>query len=130
MDIVQSAKRVVTGTAGATSAAAGAVGGAVVTGVIGGVEGTARGIRDGVSAGSQSTPLAALTLAAVGAAGLVEWPVVVMLGGGALLLRQLDQRNGATETAQSKPRPRKAQASRARTSRSARPGPKAARKRS
>jgi hypothetical protein len=86
-------RRVVTGTADATSAAAGAVGGAAVTGVIGGVEGTARWIRNGLSTGSHSTPLAVLTLATVGAVGLVEWPILLTVGGGALLVHQLSRRN-------------------------------------
>jgi hypothetical protein len=164
MDIVGSAKRVVTGTAEATTAAAGAVGGAVVTGVIGGVEGTARGVRDGLSSGSHSTPLAALTLATVGAVGLVEWPVLVAIGGGALLLNKVSQRDGANGSAtsgesttgatasaiggttptSSRRSPARSQAKKAATaparktakktsrsgasSRSARPGPKAARR--
>src|ERR671916_2467970 len=88
MDIVRGATRVVTETANATAAAAGAVGGAAVSGIIGGVQGTAKGIRTGVSSGSHSTPAALLTLGAVGAAGLVEWPVLVTIGGATLLVRQ------------------------------------------
>ncbi len=69
--------------------AAGARGGGVVNGVIGGVTGTVTGVRQGISSGSHSTPAAALTLGAVGAVGLVEWPVLLAVGGAALLLRQL-----------------------------------------
>jgi hypothetical protein len=96
-DTADVTKRVVTGTADVTSSAAGAVGGAAITGVIGGVEGAVQGVRNGLGTGSRSTPLAALTLAGVGAAGLVEWPLLVTIGGGALLLHQLNRRNGATE---------------------------------
>ena len=35
-------------------------------------------------------PAAALTLGALGVAGLIEWPLVLAIGGGALLLRQLN----------------------------------------
>ena len=81
MDIVRGAARVVTRTADATTAAAGAVGGAAITGVIGGVEGTFSGIRNGLVSGSHSTSAATLTLGVIGAAGLVEWPVLLAVGG-------------------------------------------------
>ena len=93
MDIVGGAVRAVTETANATAAAAGAVGGAAVNGVIGGVQGTVAGIRNGVNNGSHSTPAALLTLGAIGATGLVEWPLVLTIGGTALLIRQLNQRS-------------------------------------
>ena len=64
--------------ADATTAAAGAVGGAAVNGIVGGVTGAAEGIKRGVSSGSHSTPAAALAMGALGVAGLVEWPVVLM----------------------------------------------------
>ncbi len=92
MNIVESASRVLARSAEATTSAAGAVGGAVVSGVVGGVRGTVTGIRAGLSDGSQSTSTAALTLAAVGAAGLVEWPVLLGVGGTALVIRQLNRR--------------------------------------
>lgn len=95
MDIVRGARRVVTGTANATTAAAGAVGGAAVNGIIGGVQGTATGIRNGLSSGSHSTPAAILTIGAVGAAGLVEWPVLLAVGGTALLVHQLNRSTGS-----------------------------------
>jgi hypothetical protein len=77
MNPLQRAVRVVTNTSNAATAAAGAIGGAAVNGVIGGVQGTAQGIRNGVANGSHSTPAAALTFAALGATGLVEWPVLL-----------------------------------------------------
>jgi hypothetical protein len=92
MGIVRGAVRVVTGTADATTAAAGAIGGAAINGVIGGVQGTVGGIRNGLSSGSHSTPAAVLALATVGATGLVEWPVLLGIGGTALLVHQLSQR--------------------------------------
>jgi hypothetical protein len=94
MNIVQSAVRAVTLTADATTAAAGAVGGAAINGVIGGIRGTAAGIRSGSSDGSHSSAAAALTLAAVGTAGLVEWPIVLAVGGTALVVHQLSQQAG------------------------------------
>jgi hypothetical protein len=47
-------------------------------------------VQKGIGSGSHSTPAAALTLGALGVAGLLEWPVVLAIGGGALLLRQLN----------------------------------------
>ena len=76
-----------------TTEAAGAVGGAAVNGVVGGVKGAASGVQRGLSSGSHSTPAAALTLGALGVAGLVEWPVLAAVGGAALLLRQLNKRS-------------------------------------
>ncbi|MGV0633735.1 hypothetical protein ABQE69_04630 [Mycolicibacillus trivialis] len=92
--------------AGATTAAAGAVGGAVVSGAAGGVTGTVNGVRRGVRSGSHSTPAAALTLGALGASGLVAWPVVAAVGGGALVVQQLNRRSPqpATEPADEAPK--------------------------
>jgi hypothetical protein len=92
MGIVRGAVRVITGTADTTTAAAGAIGGAAINGVIGGVQGTVGGIRNGLSAGSHSTPAAVLALAGVGATGLVDWPVLLGIGGTALVVHQLSQR--------------------------------------
>ena len=76
--------------AGAATAAAGAVGGAAVNGVVGGVTGAA---ERGIGSGSHSTPAAALAFGALGVTGLVEWPVLLAVGGGALLLRRLTQKS-------------------------------------
>lgn len=92
MNIVSGALQAVSRTADATAAAAGAIGGAAVSGVVGGVKGVGSGIRSGISQGSRSPAAAALTLAAVGAAGLVEWPVLLTVGGAALVVHQLNQR--------------------------------------
>jgi hypothetical protein len=108
MTILTTAVRAVTKTAQTTTAAAGAVGGAVVNGAIGGLQGTAAGVRTGLSEGSKSIPAAAMTLAAVGAAGLVEWPLLVTVGGAALLVRQLAQRHDGEGTDESAPEPPKA----------------------
>jgi hypothetical protein len=78
--------------ADATTATAGAVGGAAVNGIVGAVTGAAEGIRRGVSTGSHSTPAAALALGALGVAGLVEWPVLLAVGGGALLLHRMHRK--------------------------------------
>jgi hypothetical protein len=86
-----------------TTAAAGAVGGAVVSGAVGGVQGAAAGVRNGLGDGSRSTAAAALTLGAIGAAGLVEWPLVVAVGGAALVVHQLGRR--AADSDQALPTP-------------------------
>jgi cell division septation protein DedD len=85
----RSVSRTVNRAASATTAAAGAVGGAAVNGVAGAVTGAAAGVQKGIDRGSHSTPAAALTLGALGVAGLVEWPILLAVGGGALLLRRL-----------------------------------------
>lgn len=94
--------RTVSRAATATTAAAGAVGGAAINGVVGGVKGAAEGIQQGMVVGSKSTPAAALVIGAVGAVGLVEWPILLAVGGGALLLRRLsdgrDQPSPPTRT--------------------------------
>lgn len=92
MDIVGGVARVIIRAADATTAAAGAVGGAAINGIIGGVQGTASGIRDGLGSGSRSTPAAILTLGTLGVAGLVEWPVLLAVGGTALVVHQLGRR--------------------------------------
>ncbi|WP_062982532.1 hypothetical protein [Nocardia anaemiae] len=94
MNISEGAIHMITWTADATAAAAGAVGGAAVNGVMGGVQGAAVGVKNGLSRGSHSTPAAALTLAAIGATGLVDWPVLLGVGGAALVVRQLGRQPG------------------------------------
>jgi hypothetical protein len=75
-----------------------------VRGVVGGVTGAAQGIKTGVSEGSHSTPAAALALSALGVAGLVEWPVLLAVGGGALLLRKISEKpEGVRPVAAPKP---------------------------
>jgi hypothetical protein len=75
------------------------VGGAAVNGVVGGVTGAAEGIKKGVSSGSHSTPAAALALGALGVAGLIEWPVLLAVGGGALLLHRMQRKPGTPASA-------------------------------
>src|SRR6476659_9920005 len=101
MDIVSGAVRVVTKAADATTAAAGAVGGAAINGIAGGIQGTASGVRRGLGDGSHSSAAAALTLAAIGAAGLVEWPVLLAVGGTALVVHRLNQRSSDAATSSS-----------------------------
>lgn len=110
MSIVSGAVRAVARTADATTAAAGALGGAAVNGIVGGVQGVAAGARSGLSSGSHSTPAAALTLGAIGAAGLVEWPLLLGVGGTALVVHQLSQRSTAQD-GETTSRPRKSGAS-------------------
>lgn len=87
---IRNVGRTVNRVATATTSAAGAVGGAAVNGVVGGVKGAAEGIQRGLSTGSDSTPAAALAIGALGVAGLVEWPILLAVGGGALLLRKMN----------------------------------------
>ena len=91
--------------ADAATAAAGAVGGAAVNGIVGGVTGAAEGIKRGVSSGSHSTPAAALAMGALGVAGLVEWPVLLAVGGGALLLHRMHRKPEPPPKANLKPVP-------------------------
>src|SRR5690242_11656250 len=87
MDVFRGTMRVANRTLEASVAAAGAVGGAAVQGVVGGVQ-------TGLSSGSRSLPAAALTVAAVGAVGLVEWPVLLPVGATVLGVSYLAQRSG------------------------------------
>jgi hypothetical protein len=74
--------------AAAVTGTAGAVAGAVAAGVIGGVSGAVRGVSQALGIGARSTPAAVLTLAGLGAAGLVAGPILLLVGGTALVLRQ------------------------------------------
>lgn len=75
----------------ATTAAIGAVGGAAVNGALGGVAGTVAGVKRGLSTGNNPTPAAALAMGALGVTGLVDWPILLAVGGGALLLRTMNR---------------------------------------
>lgn len=77
--------------------AAGAAAGAAVNGVIGGLQGAAAGVRRGLGSGSRSTPAAAATMGVLGVTGLVEWPLLLVVGGGALLVRQLNRSGEAVD---------------------------------
>jgi len=66
---------------GATAAVTGAATGAV--------DGAIRGAGQALGSGPRATPAAALAVAAVGAAGLIEWPVLLLASGTALVVRQL-----------------------------------------
>ncbi|MDQ2849813.1 MAG: hypothetical protein M3Y49_03605 [Actinomycetota bacterium] len=87
--------------ADAATSAAGATAGAVAGGLTGAVSGGVRGMGNGLNRGSRSVPAAALTIAAVGAAGLVDWPVLLAVGGSTLILRQL--RHNPPENTQQTP---------------------------
>jgi hypothetical protein len=93
MDVLRGTLHVASRTVDASVAAAGAVGGAAVNGVVGGVRGAVRGAQGGLSSGSRSIPAAALTVAAVGAAGLVEWPILLPVGATVLGVRYLTHRS-------------------------------------
>jgi hypothetical protein len=62
--------------------------------VVGGVQGVVGGVQSGLSSGSRSIPAAALTVAAVGWAGLVEWPVLLPVGATVLGAHYLTHRSG------------------------------------
>ena len=94
MDVLRDTLGIARRAADASIAAAGAVGGAAVNGVIGGVQGVVGGVQSGLSSGSRSIPAAALTVAAVGLAGLVEWPVLLPIGGTVLGVHYLTHRSG------------------------------------
>lgn len=86
---VRSVGRTLNRAASVTTSTAGAVGGAAVNGVVGGIKGAADGIQQGISKGSKSTTAAAVGLGALGAIGLIEWPVLLAVGGGALVLQRI-----------------------------------------
>lgn len=96
MSFAGGAVRTVSGIAEVTTSSIGALGGAAVGSVVGGVRGAvsgvAHGTRQGLERGSHSTPAAIATMAAAGAIGLVDWPVVLTVGGAALVLKQLHER--------------------------------------
>lgn len=102
---VRTAGKTVNRAADATTVAAGAVGGAAISGILGGVTGAAEGIKRGISSGSHSTPAAALAIGAIGVAGLVEWPLLLAVGGSALLLHRLGRKPEKPAKANLKPVP-------------------------
>ena len=73
----------------AVTGASAAVTGAAYGAATGAVDGAIRGTGQGLGSGPRATPAAALVVAAVGAAGLVEWPVLLLASGTALVVRQL-----------------------------------------
>lgn len=64
---------------------------AVAGGTVGAATGAVRGASEGLDLPHASTPTIAVTLAALGAgaAGLIEWPVLALAGGTALVVKQL-----------------------------------------
>lgn len=93
MDVVRNTMRVASDAVEASVAAAGAISGAAVKGAVGGIQGAIVGAQSGLSSGSRSIPAAALTVAAVGAVGLVEWPVLLPVGGTLLGVHYLTHRS-------------------------------------
>ena len=94
MSVFRGTMRVANDVIETSVAAAGAAGGAAVNGVVGGVRGAVDGVQKGLSSGSRSLPAAALTVAAVGAVGLVEWPVLLPVGATVLGVHYLTNRSG------------------------------------
>ena len=107
MNPVKSAFRGVARVADTTTAAAGAVGGAAINGVVGGIQRAANGVRSGLNSGRHSSAAAAVTLGAIGAVGLVEWPLLVAVGGTALVLHQINQRSSGADAARPATAPQK-----------------------
>jgi hypothetical protein len=103
VNIVSGALQAVGRTADAATATAGAIGGAAVDGVIGGIKGAGSGIYSGLRQGSHSTVAAAMTVAAIGATGLVEWPVLLTVGGAVLVVHEISQRARAGHKADPSP---------------------------
>lgn len=99
MSLLERSVRTTQALADAATSTAGAVAGAAAGGVMGAVSGGILGVGQGLRAGTRSVPAAALTVAAIGATGLIDWPVLVAFGGGALILRQL--RRGPQESSAS-----------------------------
>lgn len=132
MDVVGGARRSVIRTADAATSTAGAVGGAVVNGALGAIEGAVTGVAKGVKRGGNSSVAAALTIVTIGAIGLMEWPMVAAIGGGALLIHKLGHRgdqpgaNDAPQPATRKPAPHKP-ATRKPAPRGAKPAPRTGR---
>ena len=98
MSIGSSAASVVGNSASAAVGAVGAVGGATAGAVLGASRGLASGAVAGASAGAKSNTAAVIGLAAVGATGIVVWPVLIAIGGSALALRQLSQHTPGDES--------------------------------
>jgi len=73
----------------AVTGASAAITGAAYGAATGAVDGAIRGAGQGLGSGPRATPAAALAVAAVGAAGLIEWPVLLLASGTALVVRQL-----------------------------------------
>lgn len=121
MDVFRGAMRVASDAVETGVAVAGAAGGAAVNGVIGGIRGAVDGVQSGLSSGSRSTAAAALTVAAVGAVGLVEWPVLLPVGGTVLgvhyLLHRSDggRKRASTQRVRSRPAAKGRSGSRAST---------------
>src|ERR1700758_2453053 len=94
MDVVRESLHAAGRRVDAGVAAAGAIGCAAVNGVVGGVQGVVGGVQSGLSSGSRSIPAAALTVAAVGLAGLVEWPGLLPIGATGVGVHYLTHRSG------------------------------------
>lgn len=89
MDVVRGTVHAASRTVDASVAAAGAVNGAV-----GGVRGVLGGMQSGLNSGSRPIP----AVAAVGAAGPVEWPLLLPAGGTLLGVHNLTHRSDGGST--------------------------------
>ena len=135
-------REVVDGTSGAARSAAVAVtgvGDGLVGAVVGGLSGAVNGLTGGMGAVRGVAPGVAVAAGvAAGALGLVDWPLLVLAGGAALVVRQLratpaSSRAGAVPPRKTTPATTKATASRPRatatTRKTSTPAKRAARKR-
>jgi len=114
-----------------TTAAAGAASGGALGATLGALRGAADGVRGGAEKGSRSPTAAALTAVALGVTGILDWPLLLTVGGTALVVNRLTSRpdiqtrnstattpapSGAKSTIKTKaPRPRGAATNRPRT---------------
>jgi len=85
--------------AAAATTTVGALAGGAVGGVIGAVGGALKGIGKGLGTGAPSTPAALLGVVAVGATGLLDWPVLIAGSAALLILRRLRMPPAATPPA-------------------------------
>lgn len=74
--------------ASATTSTIGALTAAAAGTAIGAIEGAVKGFGRGLGTGATSTPIAVLGLVGIGAAGIIDWPILLAGGAAALLLRQ------------------------------------------
>ena len=74
--------------ASAATSTIGALTAAAAGTAVGAGEGAVKGVGRGLGTGARSTPLAVLGLVGIGAAGIIDWPILLAGGGAALLLRQ------------------------------------------
>jgi len=91
MATLSQAARITKDAANAARSTVTGVADAVVGGTVGAATGAVHGAAEGLDLPGASTPVIIVTLAALGAgiAGLIEWPVLAVAAGTALVVKQL-----------------------------------------